>query len=246
MILARQTSSHRQDVVRINLEELVKELRSLKHCVSRLLVDPRGSERLSASSPTRRSLLTYLVLRRLSSQGQKTGLTSFTSSLAHLNCNSGIDQPPLGAVLYPSSVTDNNHVTVPLPVPRHDGPSLASAGPPLPAIIGDGLLPSNKRDSLVRIFDFPTSSGFFSLSSSILSTHAVRSTYFRRRRTRTGAFIDAMALQWPRGGSMPTSSLPSHGRNGLVLSQRERIRHNDDRCGSMQPWSHGSMKLRSH
>ena len=50
-------------------------------------------------------------------------------------------------VLYLSSVTDNNHVTIPLPVPRHDGPSLASAGPPLPAIIGDGLLPSNERDS---------------------------------------------------------------------------------------------------
>ena len=141
------------------------------------------------------------------------------------------------------SVTDNNHVTVPLPVPRHDGPSLASAGPPLPPIIGDGHLPPNERDSLVRIFVLLTSSGFFSLSSSNLSTYAVRSTHSRRRRKRTGAFTGAMALQWPRGGSMSTSCLPSHGRNGLVLSRRERICHDDDSCGSMQPWSHGSTEL---
>ena len=147
-----------------------------------------------------------------------------------------------------SSVTDNNHVTVPLPVPRHDGPSLASAGPPLPPIIGDGHLPPNERDSLVRIFVLLTSSGIFSLSSSNLSTHAVRSTctHSRRRRTRMCALVGAMALQWPREGSMLTSCLPSHGRNGLVLSRREQIRHAHDRCGSMQPWSHGSMKLRSH
>jgi len=66
------------------------------------------------------------------------------------------------------------------------------------------------------------------------------------RRTRTGAFIDAMALQWPRGGSMSTSSLPSHDRNGLVLSRRERIRHAHDRCGSMQPWSHEVVEPCSH
>ena len=145
-------------------------------------------------------------------------------------------------------MTDNNHVTVPLPVPRHDGPSLASAGPPLPAIIGDGLLPSNERDSLVRIFVLLTSSGFFSLSSSNLSTYAVRSTctHSRRRRTRTRALVGAMAMQWPRGGSMLTSCLPSHGRNGLVLSQREQIQHSNDSCGSMQPLSHEAMDLWSH
>ena len=175
----------------------------------------------------------------MSSQGQKTGLTSFTSSLAHLNCNSGIDQPPLGEVrALLLSVTDNNHVTVPLPVPRHDGPSLASAGPPLPAIIGDGLLPSNKRDSLVRIFDFPTSSGFFSLSSSILSTHAVRSTYFRRRRTRTGALIDAMALQWPRGGAcqLPPCLLTA-GTASFSLGESEFATTTTDAA----PCSHGAM-----
>ena len=47
------------------------------------------------------------------------------------------------------------------------------------------------------------------------------------------------------GGSISTSCLPPRGLNGLVVSRREQIRHDDD-SGSMQPWSHGVMTPWSH
>ena len=152
------------------------------------------------------------------------------------------------------SVTDNNHVTVPLPVPRHDGPSLASAGPPLPPIIGDGHLPPNERDSLVRIFVLLTSSGFFSLSSSNLSTYAVRSTHSRRRRKRRARLLAPWRYSGLGGGAcQPPACLPTAGTASFSLGESKFAMTTTAAapcshgamaprsCGAVEPWIHGSM-----